>query len=1135
MVQLGGVAVAAEPQLPPAAAATGRPLLGKRLERPRGRRDRRQPQLRERAKGLGSPGPPWRNIAFVVRELQQVGRLGPVAPGLAPDEVLAVMAQRGARPSMLRGRRDGEASAARRGGGSADVPERQRRGERRGEPLPRAAAATAMAAGSREGSRRSGTAALGPKRQKEQLAAATGEAGISGGDAAAAAEELAAILPRAANRRLPEAADGLGLARLPSMGACLAKLDYPAEEPPRPPSPPPPEPEAAADGGDGSKADDIDDVAAAIGLPDDGGKGGGGAAAAALKHFQELTVVITSEGDGPAVGVAKKLPPVPRSDSVAERLAAAYEYLTAIKKVEDLTPEPAPPSIPGWQASMRSPTTASAQASPRVHDVPDLNFPERPPPAERLPRRARKTWEEEEAELRKEEAGPRRRSRRCCTAIIAAVLAAVVGAIAIVAVLVAGGGKLFGGSGGGSGGKSYPRVPVLPRRHEPSANGLPASATCAGACCSADYPLIPPQVEAMPSLWWSPALPDKAQVQLRSTAAALWWPPAGSGAGTAASPQAEAFFTVLRVSGSALRLRCVGGALLVAQPDGSIAAVTAASPPAASVFTVVRPSGAFTADGRPLVALIARDGRYVTTGGPGGTLALAAGAGAAAAPPQAALLEVREVMAVPSFRGANLGDWLVAEEWIRPPLFDGVPLFLDGALVQLQSIWTAMWVSAAGGGTVASAPSPPGNDQTFYLRTADGEPGYHELRASDYSYIRAAPASRAVTADAAVPGSSGTSLLRFDFDPSDASRVMLLAVASGMYLQSRRDGSVTADVPAASVDLAGGSASWHGPTAFVLHLVGGVRGQYQLDAGLGSAAAATVSAHRSAWVGDADFAALAASNVNAVRLPIGWWLAALEAPFVSGGLADLDRAFALGSAHGVGIFLSMHAAPGSQNGYEHSATRDGVPAWAGNATAVAATVAAVDFFAARYAGHAAFLGIGLLNEPTAGGVPLDTLTAYYEAGYAAVRRHSACAFVAVMPRIGADSGELGGILAGDGYTNVILEMHYYNVFDDTFSGQNVAYNLAQVRGARLAEVEALQAAGRMLVVGEWSLALRAEAHASGADFRAFGEVQLATYASARAGWFFWNFKMGRVGWPHWSFAESIARGWLPQKTGGGWQ
>ena len=37
-----------------------------------------------------------------------------------------------------------------------------------------------------------------------------------------------------------------------------------------------------------------------------------------------------------------------------------------------------------------------------------------------------------------------------------------------------------------------------------------------------------------------------------------------------------------------------------------------------------------------------------------------------------------------------------------------------------------------------------------------------------------------------------------------------------------------------------------------------------------------------------------------------------------GGLAYIDKAFEWGLKYGIAILLDMHAAPGSQNGWEHS-------------------------------------------------------------------------------------------------------------------------------------------------------------------------------------------------------------------------
>jgi len=49
----------------------------------------------------------------------------------------------------------------------------------------------------------------------------------------------------------------------------------------------------------------------------------------------------------------------------------------------------------------------------------------------------------------------------------------------------------------------------------------------------------------------------------------------------------------------------------------------------------------------------------------------------------------------------------------------------------------------------------------------------------------------------------------------------------------------------------------------------------------------------------------------------------------------------------------------------------------------------------RYASSPAFLGIGLLNEPTSRWASVEFLQQYYTAAYQAVRRHAPCAYVTV--------------------------------------------------------------------------------------------------------------------------------------------
>lgn len=49
----------------------------------------------------------------------------------------------------------------------------------------------------------------------------------------------------------------------------------------------------------------------------------------------------------------------------------------------------------------------------------------------------------------------------------------------------------------------------------------------------------------------------------------------------------------------------------------------------------------------------------------------------------------------------------------------------------------------------------------------------------------------------------------------------------------------------------------------------------------------------------------------------------------------------------LGVIIDLHAAPGSQNGYEHSASRDGSQEWGTTDANIALTVQVIDFLASR--------------------------------------------------------------------------------------------------------------------------------------------------------------------------------------------
>jgi aryl-phospho-beta-D-glucosidase BglC (GH1 family) len=74
-----------------------------------------------------------------------------------------------------------------------------------------------------------------------------------------------------------------------------------------------------------------------------------------------------------------------------------------------------------------------------------------------------------------------------------------------------------------------------------------------------------------------------------------------------------------------------------------------------------------------------------------------------------------------------------------------------------------------------------------------------------------------------------------------------------------------------------------------------LHGDYQLANGLGPDQAMVVlTEHRKNFITGKDFYFLSKNGINAVRIPVGWWIAYdpnPPAPFVSGSLDTLDRAF----------------------------------------------------------------------------------------------------------------------------------------------------------------------------------------------------------------------------------------------------
>lgn len=82
----------------------------------------------------------------------------------------------------------------------------------------------------------------------------------------------------------------------------------------------------------------------------------------------------------------------------------------------------------------------------------------------------------------------------------------------------------------------------------------------------------------------------------------------------------------------------------------------------------------------------------------------------------------------------------------------------------------------------------------------------------------------------------------------------------------------------------------------------------------------------------------------------------------------------------------------------------------------------------------------LINEPLSPGATLSSVVKYYKAGYAAVRRHTSKAFVVMSNRLGPmEPRELFPMASG--IKGCVIDVHYYNLFEDMFNNMTVQQNI----------------------------------------------------------------------------------------------
>ncbi|MCJ1459995.1 exo-1,3-beta-glucanase [Mycoblastus sanguinarius] len=309
-----------------------------------------------------------------------------------------------------------------------------------------------------------------------------------------------------------------------------------------------------------------------------------------------------------------------------------------------------------------------------------------------------------------------------------------------------------------------------------------------------------------------------------------------------------------------------------------------------------------------------------------------------------------------------------------------------------------------------------------------------------------------------------------------------------------------------------------------------------------SSAASTLQNHWDTWVTLSDFQTIAKAGFNTVRIPVGYWAYQnFNDPFIQGAAPYIDKAISWARQTGLKVWIDLHGAPGSQNGFDNSG-HNGTVGW-GTGSTVSDTRNIIQQIANKYAQpdyQDCVVAIEVMNEPLATeitGGP-DTVVQYYKDAYGDVR------VVSDTPVMIHDAFENGtfwdGTLTSPGSQNIIVDHHEYQVFTPALIDLSADEHVAQVctnTPTYSANVD------HWVVVGEWSAAMTDCAAAlngyglgsrwecsypydSTPCSRSCGEIsfidtwnqtlkdntrryiegQIDAYEQTTDGWVFWNFK-----------------------------
>ncbi|ODQ63883.1 glycoside hydrolase [Nadsonia fulvescens var. elongata DSM 6958] len=314
--------------------------------------------------------------------------------------------------------------------------------------------------------------------------------------------------------------------------------------------------------------------------------------------------------------------------------------------------------------------------------------------------------------------------------------------------------------------------------------------------------------------------------------------------------------------------------------------------------------------------------------------------------------------------------------------------------------------------------------------------------------------------------------------------------------------------------------------------------------------------HYTNFIGDNDFKWLRDQGVNAVRVPIGYWVVdngnftsgtpfdEVKALYAQAGAWDhFKNLISMASQYGIGVLCDLHGLPGGANGDKHSGTSSGKAEFWGSKKYQGLTLDILSFIANDLKGYDNLVGIQIINEAPYES-HLSKQQSFYLEALAAIRSKNADIPVYIsdgwnleawVKWVQDEDNKLG---PGES-TGFVIDTHTYRCFSDSDHGKRAQDLIAEIQHSSPFNGHNWDARNVDVIVGEYSCvidgsswekqgsACKDDNHPVRRDLvRQYGQCQDQTFGQfARAGNYFWTYKFKWNG-GEWDFREMIDRGGL---------